>query len=88
MTLKRPYTAKSFAELFIKEVVCLHGYPKSNVSDLDKVFLSNSWRELFRMAGTRLNRSTTYHSQTDGQIEVVNRGIETYLHCFCGKRPK
>ncbi|KAL0553979.1 hypothetical protein IC582_007884 [Cucumis melo] len=88
LLLKHSYTAKVVTDLFVKEVVRLHGFPTSIVSDKDKVFLSHFWKDLFRLTDTKLHRSTSYHPQSDGQTEAVNKGLETYLRCFCNERPK
>nr|GEU71565.1 transposon Ty3-G Gag-Pol polyprotein [Tanacetum cinerariifolium] len=86
--LKHPFTAVSVAKEFVLNVVKLHGIPATVVSDRDKVFISSFWQALFKLQCSHLCMSSSYHPQTDGQTEVINRIMEQYLRCFAGDQPK
>ena len=61
LCLKHPFSAQTIAAVFAKAIVRLHGKPTSIISDRDRIFLSKFWKELFRLQGIVLKRSTTYH---------------------------
>ena len=58
--------AATLAEKFIENVVRLHGWPKTVVSDRDPRFLGHFWKELLKSFDVKQLLSTDYHPQTDG----------------------
>ncbi|KAK8923643.1 hypothetical protein KSP39_PZI019202 [Platanthera zijinensis] len=84
---RKTSSAVHVAELFFKEIVRLHGIPKST-SDRDTRFMGYFWKTLWARLGTKLEFSSAYHPQTDGQTEVVNRSLGNLLRCLTGENPK
>nr|GEZ46385.1 putative reverse transcriptase domain-containing protein [Tanacetum cinerariifolium] len=67
------------ARIYLKEVVTRHGIPVSIISDRDPRLASNFWMSLQNALGTRLDMSTAYHSETDGQSERIIQTLEDML---------
>jgi transposase InsO family protein len=85
---KKTFDAVNVAQLYFREVYQLHGLPFSIVSDRDTRFLSHFWRCLCRMANTKLDFSSVYHPQTNGQTEVVNHLLGALLRSLVGEHLK
>ncbi|KAA3461164.1 Retrotransposable element Tf2 [Gossypium australe] len=79
--VRTDYSLDKLAELYIAEIVRLHGVPMSIISNRDPRFTSRFWKKLQEALGTKLNFSTAFHSQTDGQSERVIQVLEDMLRC-------
>lgn len=77
--VKITYSEAKLAELYMSRIVCLHGVPKKIVSDRGTQFTSRFWEKLHQSLGTKLNFSSAYHPQTDGQTERTNQILEDML---------
>ena len=73
------YSLEKLANLYMKEIVSKHGVPVSIVSDRDPRFTSRFWKMFQECLGTKLNMSTAYHPQTDGQSERTIQTLEDML---------
>jgi hypothetical protein len=76
------------ADLFINNIIKLHGPPTVITTDGDIIFLSKRWKEIFSALKISLHFSTIYHPESDGQTERVNQCMEQYLRCMAFQQPK
>ena len=79
LPIREDYTMDRLAKIYIKEIVTRHGVPISIISDRDSRFTSRFWQSMQKALGTRLDMSTAYHPQTDGQTERTIQTLEDML---------
>ena len=75
-------TAIETARLFRHHVWKHHGMPVSIVSDRDRRLTSHFWQELLKLLGTQSHMSSSYHPQSNGLTEGVNRVMEDMLRHY------
>jgi transposase InsO family protein len=86
--VKTTYSGAKLVELYMPRIVCLHGVPKKIVSDRGSQFTSKFWEKLHESMDTKLNFSSAYHLQMDGQMKRTNQILEDMLRACalkCGK---
>nr|GEV61374.1 retrotransposable element Tf2 [Tanacetum cinerariifolium] len=64
---------------YLKEVVSKHGVPVSIISHRDRKFTSHFLKSLNKALGTRLDMSTAYHPETDGEKFLYNNNYYTSI---------
>ncbi|KAD7117164.1 hypothetical protein E3N88_04432 [Mikania micrantha] len=76
LPIKETDKLDKLTRIYLKEVVTRHGVPISIISDHDSRFTSHFWKSLHKALGTKLDMSTAYHPQTDGQSERTIQTLE------------
>ena len=69
LVVRMTFTMKEFYRLYVWEIVQLQGVLVSMVSNRDPRFTAHIWNSFQRVMGTQLIMSTSFHPQTDGQLE-------------------
>ncbi|GKB50090.1 putative nucleotidyltransferase, ribonuclease H [Tanacetum coccineum] len=79
LPMREDYKMERLARLYLNEIVARYGVPISIISDRDSRFTSRFWQSMQEALGTRLDMSTTYHPQTDGQSERTIQTLKDML---------
>ncbi|GJX11151.1 retrotransposon protein, putative, ty3-gypsy subclass [Tanacetum coccineum] len=79
LPMRKDYKMERLARLYLNEIVARHGVPILIISDRDSRFTSRFWQSMQEALGTRLDMSTAYHPQTDGQSERTIQTLEDML---------
>ncbi|KAI3775098.1 hypothetical protein L1987_49666 [Smallanthus sonchifolius] len=79
LPIREDYRVEKLAQIYIDEIVSRHGIPLNIISDRDSRFTSRFWQSLQSALGTRLDLSTAYHPQTDGQTKRTIQTLEDML---------
>ncbi|MCO5550162.1 hypothetical protein L7F22_003644 [Adiantum nelumboides] len=80
--VKKTVKPDHLARLFVAQIFRLHGMPETIVSDRDPRFTSLFWKEIWENIGTRLQFSSSFHPQTDGQSEIANSVVLDLLKSY------
>ncbi|UYV77425.1 K02A2.6-like [Cordylochernes scorpioides] len=79
-------TAEEIADFFLQKVVLRHGAPKTVISDRGSCFLSKLFKDVLKICNTLHRKTTSYHPQTNGQTERMNRTLADMMAMYIDER--
>ncbi|CAK51361.1 hypothetical protein, conserved [Eimeria tenella] len=79
---KKSFTAADTVELLADRLIRYHSFPQVLISDRDPRFQSDLWNQLCHRFNIKRCMSSSYHLQSDGQTERVNRTLEQMLRTY------
>ena len=82
LLIQDTWNVEGLAQLCVKEIVRLNGIPIDIVSDRDQRFQACFYWALEKAFGTKLNFSSSYHPETNGQTERVNQILKNMLRAY------
>ena len=82
IAVRMTFTLEEFCRLYMQEIVQLHGVPVSILSDMDPRFMAHFWKSFQKAMETQLTMSTTFHPQTEGQLERTIQVLEDMLRAL------
>ena len=75
-------SSEEIVKIYRDDIWKLHRIPRKILSDRGPQFALKFMEEFTKALGTKRQLSTTYHPQTDGQIERINQEIGTSLQHY------
>nr|GEY81344.1 putative reverse transcriptase domain-containing protein [Tanacetum cinerariifolium] len=83
LPMREDYKMDRLARLYLNEIVARHSVAILIISNHDSRFTSRFWQSMQEALGTRLDMSTAYHPQIDGQSERAIQTLKDMLRaCF------
>ncbi|CDJ30941.1 uncharacterized protein EMH_0062590 [Eimeria mitis] len=79
---KKSATTAEVIDILADRLVRYHGFPDVLISDRDPRFQSQMWQLLCQRFHIKRAMSSSYHPQTDGQTERLNRTLEQMLRTY------
>ncbi|CDI74246.1 hypothetical protein EPH_0001880 [Eimeria praecox] len=79
---QKSFTAADTVEILAERLIRYHGFPEALISDRAPRFQSELWQQLYKRLNIKRVMPSSYHPQSDGQTERVNRTLEQMLRTY------